>query len=93
MPDFRAYRQLNRKGLLSLHQWARSIRHPQIFPVFRWYDPLPAIVQSARRVQNLLRQLRVLQPVEFRLDGHNGRVSGKCQSLLSKSILGRRPQP
>jgi D-aspartate ligase len=49
--DFVAYRQLNKMGLLSFKAWIRSIMHPQIFPVFRWNDPLPAIVGSARLIR------------------------------------------
>jgi D-aspartate ligase len=49
--DFVAYRQLNKMGLLSFRAWIRSIMHPQIFPVFRWNDPLPAIVGSARLIR------------------------------------------
>jgi len=46
--DFAAYRQLNKMGLLTLGAWVRSIMHRQILPIFRWNDPLPAIVSSAR---------------------------------------------
>jgi len=42
--DFLAYRQLNKMGLLSFPHWVRSIWKPQIFPFFRWDDPLPSIV-------------------------------------------------
>jgi hypothetical protein len=46
--DYRAYRQLNRMGVLSFRSWVRSVLHRQTFPFFRWYDPLPAIVKGAR---------------------------------------------
>jgi predicted ATP-grasp superfamily ATP-dependent carboligase len=46
--DFAAYRQLNKMGLLTFRAWIRSIAHRQIFPVFRWNDPLPAILGNAR---------------------------------------------
>lgn len=49
--DFKAYRQLNKMGLLSFGQWVRSVLHRQIFPFFDWYDPLPAIVKAARQVR------------------------------------------
>lgn len=52
--DYRAYRQLNKMGLLTLGQWVRSILYPQIFPIFRWYDPLPAIVNGVRHVRSFL---------------------------------------
>jgi predicted ATP-grasp superfamily ATP-dependent carboligase len=48
--DFVAFRQLNKMGLLTFWAWVRSVMHPQIFPVFRWDDPLPTIVSSARLV-------------------------------------------
>jgi predicted ATP-grasp superfamily ATP-dependent carboligase len=53
--DFLAYRQLHKMGLLSFWQWVRSILKPQIFPFFRWNDPLPSIVRppaiSLRRIR------------------------------------------
>ncbi|MCU1248386.1 MAG: hypothetical protein JWQ49_1415, partial [Edaphobacter sp.] len=49
--DFAAYRQLNRMGLLTFRAWIRSIMHRQIFPVFRWDDPLPAILGSGSWVR------------------------------------------
>jgi D-aspartate ligase len=49
--DFVAYRQLNKMGLLTFRAWIRSIMHPLIFPIFRWNDPLPAIVGNARLIR------------------------------------------
>jgi hypothetical protein len=49
--DFAAYRQLNKMGLLTFRAWICSIMHPQIFPVFRWNDPLPAILGGARLIR------------------------------------------
>jgi D-aspartate ligase len=55
LKDFLAYRQLNRMGVLRFYQWVRSILHPQIFPFFRWDDPLPSIIRpfafSIRRIR------------------------------------------
>ncbi|WP_263368600.1 carboxylate--amine ligase [Edaphobacter bradus] len=48
--DFAAYRQLNKMRLLTFKAWIRSIMHRNLFPVFRWSDPLPAIVGSIRLV-------------------------------------------
>jgi D-aspartate ligase len=48
--DFVAYRQLNKMGLLTFKAWICSIMHPQILPVFRWNDPLPAIIGGARLI-------------------------------------------
>jgi len=61
--DFVAYRQLNRMGLLTFRAWIRSIMHPQIFPVFRWNDPLPAILSGARLVRYAWSRLRLSKPV------------------------------
>jgi D-aspartate ligase len=60
--DFFAYRQLNRMGLLTFWTWIRSIMHPQIFPVFHWNDPLPAIISGARRIRHVCSRLRLLKP-------------------------------
>src|SRR5258708_34575972 len=60
--DFLAYRQLNKKGLLTFRAWIRSIMHPQIFPVFRWNDPLPAIVGNTRLIRYAWSRLRLLKP-------------------------------
>jgi D-aspartate ligase len=49
--DFAAYRQLNKMGLLTFRVWIRSILHRQIFPVFRWNDPLPGIINGIRLVR------------------------------------------
>lgn len=50
--DYKAYRQLNSLGVLSFGQWVRSILHPQILPIFRWYDPMPAVVNTLRLVRS-----------------------------------------
>jgi predicted ATP-grasp superfamily ATP-dependent carboligase len=49
--DFAAYWQLNKMGLLTFRAWIRSIMHPQILPVFRWNDPLPALLGNARLIR------------------------------------------
>lgn len=49
--DFLAYRQLSRMGSLTFKAWGSSILHRHIFPVFRWNDPLPAIINSTRLVR------------------------------------------
>lgn len=50
--DFLAYRQLSRMGLLTFKAWGSSVLHRQIFPVFRWNDPLPAIISGTRLVRH-----------------------------------------
>jgi D-aspartate ligase len=56
--DFAAYRQLNKMGLLTFRAWIRSIMHPQIFPLFRWNDPLPAVLGNARLIRYAWSRLR-----------------------------------
>ena len=60
--DFAAYRQLNKMGSLTFRAWIRSIMHRQIFPVFRWNDPLPAILGNARLFRYAWSRLRSSTP-------------------------------
>jgi D-aspartate ligase len=53
--DFRAYRELKKRGLLGFYQWVKSILKPQIFPFFRWDDPLPTI---GRLLSGSMRRIR-----------------------------------
>jgi D-aspartate ligase len=87
--DFLAYRQLSSLGLLSFRQWVCSILHPQVFPVFRWYDPLPTIVNAVRHGRNYLS----LQRLELLLDRCHKWISAKRErkSLTRKPIFGRTP--
>jgi D-aspartate ligase len=63
--DYMSYRQLNKMGLLTFRDWVRSVLHPQIFPIFRWYDPLPAIINFVWRARRLFGRIRIP-----RLTGH-----------------------
>jgi D-aspartate ligase len=47
--DICAYRQLHGMGQLTFKSWLQSIVHPQTFPLFRWHDPLPSLVNGARQ--------------------------------------------
>lgn len=59
LPDFRAYRELRRRGELTLWRWLASLAHPKIFSFFRWYDPLPSVVVTGREaVQSISHHLR-----------------------------------
>ena len=60
--DYKAYRQMKKLGMLSFGQWARSVLHWQTFPVFRWYDPVPAIVSLARRIRRRIRRASRRRP-------------------------------
>jgi D-aspartate ligase len=57
--DVAAYRELNRMGLLTFGEWIRSILHPQVYPVFRWNDPLPSLRRGARLMHYVWSRLRV----------------------------------
>jgi len=67
--DYMAYRQLNKMGLLTFRDWVRSVLRPQIFPIFRWYDPLPAIINVVRRARRLFGRMRIP-----RFTGHRRQV-------------------
>jgi predicted ATP-grasp superfamily ATP-dependent carboligase len=60
--DLAAYRQLSKMGLLAFGTWVRSIMHPQIFPIFRWNDPLPAIISSVRLICYAASRLMLSKP-------------------------------
>lgn len=56
--DFYAFRQLRRRGELTLWQWLRSVARPMCLPYFQWSDPGPTLVQESRRLfQGLVRRL------------------------------------
>jgi D-aspartate ligase len=58
--DLRSFRELRRRGELSLGQWLWSLRHPKMLPFFRWDDPLPSIINETRHAWDSIgRQLRV----------------------------------
>lgn len=67
--DFLAYRQLSRMGSLTFKAWGRSMLHRQIFPVFRWNDPLPAIINGTRLVRYAWSRFGFSKPVR-----RNGRA-------------------
>lgn len=45
--DLKAYRELARAGELGLGGWLRSIARPQVFFVFRSWDPAPSLANGA----------------------------------------------
>lgn len=49
--DVRAFIALNADGRLGLREWLLGLAHRQVLPYFRWYDPVPAIVGTARLMQ------------------------------------------
>lgn len=54
--DYRAYRDLARRGELSLWRWMASLAGSRkLYPVFAWRDPLPFIVRGWRRLARLPR--------------------------------------
>jgi D-aspartate ligase len=50
LQDFRAFVEQRRLRQLTLCGWLASIAHRQTLPYFRWYDPLPTIVNGLRAV-------------------------------------------
>jgi D-aspartate ligase len=54
--DYGACRELRRRGQLSLWSWARSWLTAEQ-PVFRWSDPYPALLETARGVARRLRKV------------------------------------
>ena len=54
--DLRAFRELRRRGELSLPQWLWSLRHRKMLPFFRWDDPLPSLVNETRHAWRTARQ-------------------------------------
>jgi D-aspartate ligase len=80
--DFRAYRELRRNGLLTFREWLASVCHFQIFPIFRWKDPLPAFVQGIRHLQGTLSRLSRAR--RRRQDREYRRVPGSCASAPTK---------
>jgi D-aspartate ligase len=57
--DLRAFLDYRRKGELTTRKWLRGIMRRQRFPVFRWSDPLPAVIPTAFRVHGAVaRRLR-----------------------------------
>lgn len=51
--DTRAFLVYRRRGELSLSDWVRSVARPQVFPVARLSDPLPAIVRHAGKLKRV----------------------------------------
>jgi predicted ATP-grasp superfamily ATP-dependent carboligase len=54
--DYGACRELSRQGQLSLWAWARSWLTAEQ-PVFRWSDPLPAVIETSRGLGRQLRKV------------------------------------
>jgi D-aspartate ligase len=58
--DCMAFLELRRSRGLTFGSWASSLLHRQVFPYFRWDDPLPtlmSLVNGPRRLAGLLRRL------------------------------------
>jgi predicted ATP-grasp superfamily ATP-dependent carboligase len=60
--DYGACRELRRRGQLSLSSWVRSWLTAEQ-PVFRWSDPYPALVETAKGLGRRLRKLASGPPV------------------------------
>jgi predicted ATP-grasp superfamily ATP-dependent carboligase len=55
--DTRAFRALRRQGELTTVDWVRSLLHRQHFPVFRFHDPKPTVMDVSRRAKLVLGEL------------------------------------
>jgi D-aspartate ligase len=58
LEDFRAFRQMRRRGELGVAEWLISICHRQTLPFFRCSDPWPSLVAESRRARRTLGRLR-----------------------------------
>ncbi len=59
--DYHAFRELNKRGEITLWQWLASIARPQVLPYFSWRDPGPTLAQESRRLRaSLARRLKAL---------------------------------
>jgi hypothetical protein len=85
-----AYRQLSRMRLITFTSWLRSILHPQTFPLFRWTDPLPSIVNGFRLFRYCLSRIRL-----FKMPSNDGlrpvlpvSAGASCMRQVSESAKG-----
>ena len=51
--DVLAFRELNKRGELTLIQWLSSIMHWHSYAYFSWRDPLPSLVRLTKRIRNI----------------------------------------
>jgi predicted ATP-grasp superfamily ATP-dependent carboligase len=77
LEDFLAFLELRRRGTLSWSDWMRSAVRTDLFPYFRWDDPLPSLVNLAQRAQSAMRLARTLPTLISQGsggsdDGHRG---------------------
>ena len=56
LEDFKAFRDLHRRGELSWAGWFKSLLHPQMLPFFAWSDPWPSVSHELRRCLRLFRK-------------------------------------
>jgi D-aspartate ligase len=75
--DFYAFRQLQRAGELDWWSWLSGVARPQVFPLFRWTDPMPALHREWSRVAEPLgrRMSRLGEWFGLRSAGRNGEGS------------------
>lgn len=74
--DFAAFLDLRARGRLSLRSWVASVLHPQVFPLFRWNDPMPSLVMLLRL------PIRLVKRHGYRTAM---RVTGAPDSLLART--------
>jgi predicted ATP-grasp superfamily ATP-dependent carboligase len=54
--DFHAFRQLRKRGEITLKDWVSSVSHPYILPYWAWDDPLPSWVLGSREITGFLKR-------------------------------------
>lgn len=49
--DYKAYKELKGLKEITFWSWFKSVARPQVFPHFRWFDPLPTVVPFLQNVR------------------------------------------
>jgi D-aspartate ligase len=78
LEDFFAFLQLRRQGALSWAEWLREAARTDLFPYFRWNDPVPGLVNLAQRTRTLPRLWTRMrsEAVTSAAGGRNGAYRG-----------------
>ncbi len=50
--DYKAYKELKGLKEITFWSWFKSVARPQVFPHFRWLDPLPTVAPFLQNVRN-----------------------------------------
>jgi predicted ATP-grasp superfamily ATP-dependent carboligase len=61
-PDFRAFRELRRRGKITTLAWLRSVATCRSFAYFAWDDPVPFVARVGLWLDRQLRRRLRRQP-------------------------------